>query len=259
MLGSRNGQIVPRLYQTPPSPVKAHPPVVPPILRRGAALAAATNSILLLIAALGGEWVVHQLQYLLMYGNQFGWVMGSTVHRYYMEQTGLGLAAAAAVLVGAVTTLLAIYGLRRAGLLALVPQHARSVMASPWQRPRWSALFPTALAVAWIQIAVYVVQENIESYAQGLSWPGLGVLFPAHYPTVLPLHLLVALCVSFVLWSLSLLLRRSWERVRAALRLAALHSPPSAVARRLTATHAYVPSRRPLTGTLGLRAPPVAA
>lgn len=239
--------------------LSSHPPVIPPLVRGRNPLGWAANALLLLVAALGGEWIVHQIQYRLIYGDRFGWVMGSTTHRYYMPQMGMALAAAALVLGGAVALVLLLYGLRRARLLAHVPRHAQRSVAPACPRPRWQALFPSALVLAWIQIAVYIGQENAETHAAGLPWPGLGVLFSSHYPVALPLHLLIALCISFVLWSLSLLVRRSRAAVRAARVLAALFLTTAAPLRRRTATYAYIPSRRPVAGPLGLRAPPLAA
>jgi hypothetical protein len=219
----------------------------------------AVNCVLLLLAALGGEWIVHQIQYLLAYGNRFGWVMASTVHRYYMPEIGIGLAAAAALLIGVVATLLLLYGLRRAHLLGLIPEHVRQSRLDRWPRPRLSDLLPAALVIAWLQVAVYVAQENLETQAQGLGWPGLAVLFPAHYPVALPLHLLIALCSAFVLWTLALLLRRSHAALQAALALVALFLCPRTPARRITAGYAYIPTRRPVAGIVGLRAPPLSA
>jgi hypothetical protein len=237
----------------------AHPPIVPPIFRRGKGPSAAINALLLLAAALGGEWIVHQIQYLISYGSRFDTVMAATPHRYYMHQVGAGLGVLGLVLLGVSAAVLALYGAQRAHLLSRLPERVRTPLARCRPQSRWSTLWPTALVLAWIQIAVYVGQENAEARAQGLPWPGLGVLFPAHYPTVLPLHLLLAVCISALLWSICLLLRRSREGLQAARVLLALYACPKAPACRISPAFEYIPSRRPVAGPLGLRAPPLAA
>lgn len=54
---------------------------------------AVLNVMLFGLAALSGEWLVHQVAYLIEYRRQFSAVMESTPHRYYMAPAGIFLAA----------------------------------------------------------------------------------------------------------------------------------------------------------------------
>lgn len=211
------------------------------------------------LVALAGEWVVHQIEYVIVYGSRFQSVMDRTPHRYYMGGAGTCLLLAGLAVLAA--ALLILLGRRH------MIGHVRSRVPSRFQRliPRESgrlALRPvllTAMALAACQIAIYLTQENMEAVYEGLAAPGISVLIAPPHLSVLPLDVIVALCGSILLWSLCVRGTRSrlvLERVCGlALRFAAMWDSGEASGPMPRQAH----HTRLLRMARGLRSPPATA
>lgn len=211
------------------------------------------------LTVLGGEWVVHQLAYLIEYGSRFGTVMATTPHRYYMGRLGLLFALAVLSLLSLAALVLRLDALKRQRVLPLLPARLRRFIPAVGVRVPPSVIGRTALLLAFLQMAVYLAQENLEAQAEGAGLPGLAVLVaPAHWPVV-PLHLLIALCSSFVLWTLATWRRSSSVATQIAETLARLLAGGKSEPLRCTPTPAHVPHRLLITGIARPRAPPLLA
>jgi hypothetical protein len=220
---------------------------------------ALVNLLLFGLVVLLGEWIVHQVEYLIEYGRRFGWIMASTPHRFYMATLGVALGVAAMGLLAlAALVLLCARVQRRRLLLRRPPRIARHVSGFALQAPA-RAMARTALGVAACQMAIYLFQENLESAAVSGSWPGLAVLFAPQHLTVLPLHFLVAACASIVLWALAARIRRSRCDVAIAQTLVAVLLGARSAPPRNTPRRRHLPNLRLIAGSLCLRSPPLAA
>jgi hypothetical protein len=218
------------------------------------------------LAIAGGEWVVHQGEYLIEYGRRFGTVMATSPQHSYMGELGLMLAAATILLLTLSAVVVGALSLRLRRLLHLMPAHPgpegrgrleRFVPAISVRVPARPVLITAALAASG-QTAIYLVQENLESASIGAGWPGLGVLFASRHATVVPLHLLIAFYASLLLWTLATLLRGAHAAVRAAAAIAALMASPPEAPLRLMPVARRTPSLCAVQGTQGLRSPPIA-
>jgi hypothetical protein len=233
--------------------------LVPPLAGTRTFARAFSGLLLFELAALCGEWLVHQIEYLIVYGPRFQAVMQTTPHRYYM--TGLGSLLGLAGIAALATCLLILHGRRHATnlLLSRLPARlCRLIRPASLQLP-WRAVLTTALLLMACQVAVYTLQENLEWVYAGLGVPGIWVLLGPSHLTVLPLHALVALCGSGILWTLSALSRRSGtvlDTVRAMARRRAARSP---ITRSVRPPADCLPHRRLLPAARGLRSPPLAA
>lgn len=243
-------------------PVKAVtsriPSVVPAIWGWGTDRGAFGNLLLLSLVAAAGEWVVHQLVYAIEYGSQFAVVMRTTPHRLYMAPLGVGFAVLAAV--GLVLSSLAVlHGSQKsARLIRLLPPRVRArVPAAPHSVPLVSLAGAAAL-LATYQSLLYIAQENAEAIAQGYGWQGISVLMSTAHPVVIPVHLLVALCGSLLLWTIVSWVRASRRNVRIAEALARLLTPRFTAPSTCRITQGRVPNLRLPAGSLSLRSPPLA-
>lgn len=230
--------------------------LIPPLAGRRTFIRAFAGLLLFELVALCGEWIVHQLEYLIVYGPRFGSVMQSTPHRYYMGSAGAVLALCG--LTGVAACLLVLHGRFRVirGLRARVPARVQLLLPPVSIRLAPGAVLATALVLAACQIAVYLLQENLEFISAGLTAPGVSVLVGASHLTVLPLHAAVALCGSLVLWTLSALCGCS-EAVLETVQSLARRFTASPPLRTVSRPHyVTIPQRRLLRTTPGLRAPP---
>lgn len=201
--------------------------IVPSVLGWDTFARAYATLLLFLVAAFGGEWVVHQSVYHLVYGSRFGAVMANDPHRYYMTPLGLLYGLAGVGFLMAVAGVLYLYAARRQHLLAVLP--ARFRRSAPPVRCRLApaTIASTALALTVLQSLIYVVQENLEWAAQTGAFPGPAVVSPAVHPAVLPLQLAVAACISVILWMLSACVTASSESLQAAQILTGLAAAPA--------------------------------
>lgn len=210
-------------------------------------------------AVLAGTWIVHQLEYGIEYGRHFGTEMATTPHRFYMEPLGLLLAAGTLLAAGATLLLLGAGHVRIRRLRRRLPERYRTFLEAPLPVVLLRSIGITAALLVALQTGLYVLQENLETLAALNTLPGLAVLVAPRHLTVLPLHVLIGLFSSLVLWTLSAWFHRSRRTFRLARVLAALFAGPSLRTTRPSAPRVYVPGLRLRTGSPGLRAPPVLA
>jgi hypothetical protein len=215
------------------------------------------NLLIFGFAALGCEWLVHQIQYLIEYGSQFGAVMADSPHRLYMAPLGLFLLVTAAGIVSLVAVALSQAGVKRRALLQHLPARLRRGIPTRSLDLLPSAVARTALALAACQMTLYLIQENIESAAVTGAWPGLWVFLAPGHLSVIPLHLLAALGSSVLLWTASGLLRRSRHASHVIGVLVALIDHRAGIQVRIKPLNPRLPSLRPRAGDLGLRSPPL--
>lgn len=164
----------------------------PPVL---SGRAARVGALILVLLAFAGTWLGHTLEYLRVSG-PVGLLraMTGSVHLYMLP---LGVVLLAVALASGTVWLRAVLslavrlqrlrdGLRRGrrarpvSLGAVVPEPGRVARAGSL----WVLLGVT-------QIALYLVQENVESHVAGLRSPGLGAVLGTHWAAI-PIHLLVA-------------------------------------------------------------------
>ncbi|HWF57718.1 MAG TPA: hypothetical protein VG520_05150 [Candidatus Dormibacteraeota bacterium] len=151
-------------------------------MRRRLAVSAAV------LAALAGEWLGHSLAYYRVAGSaglQAG--LSSGVHDYMLPlgvALLLGAAAGATVWTRAWLALgrrldgsrAALARLRRGGRLGPVPE-AAAVPSAPLRTPSPAArVAALAVPLAFVQCAVYLVQENLERAVHGMAAPGAAPL-----------------------------------------------------------------------------------
>jgi hypothetical protein len=216
-----------------------------------------TNLLVFGLVALGGEWLVHQLEYLIEYGQRYGTVMESTPHRFYMAPLGAALAAAAiGLLLLAVLTLILARIQHRRLLLRLPDRVVRHLPSCSLPLPVRS-IAQTGLVLALCQAGLYLLQENLETVAVAQVWPGLGVVLAPQHATVLPLHVLVAACGSVLLWLVAARIGRSHRAVQVAQILVTLLTPRQNAPPRLVPARSRVPNLRLIAGILCLRSPPL--
>lgn len=214
-------------------------------------------SVLLLgLAALAGEWVVHQIEYRIEYGARFDAVMATTPHRFYMAPLGLSLLVGTLVALLLAGAVLRSTVLHRRALFDVLPPRIRRLVPERRIDVPPGALLATALVLALYQVALYVVQENLEANAVGQSLPGLAVLMAPAHATVLPLHALIALCISLLLWTISASLHGSSQALRVVQVLARLFGRVPTIPPNTAAAPARLPDLRLATGILCLRSPP---
>jgi hypothetical protein len=218
-----------------------------------------TNLVAFGLAALSAEWLVHQLEYLIVYGPRFGTVMATTPHRVYMAPLGAVLTLLVTALVVVVSLALTAARVRRDRLLAALPSRLRGHVPRSSLSVGFAPLLKTGLALAGLQVAIYVMQENVESVLVRPGWPGLWVVLAPVHATVLPLHLLAGMAGALVLWTLSTLLRRSRRDVQVAQVLASMIASRSREAVDLVPGNHRIPNLRLSAGILGLRSPPLPA
>lgn len=144
-------------------------------------------------------WVGHTLEYLRIFGptGVQRQLIGS-IHAYMLPLAGL-LELIAILLAGR------FYRVWRG--LGLRSERAEATLALAWRgaipeastsrlrRRRRVDLLPLWLLLAPVELALYVVQENVEATRVGLTAPGLAVLTGPHWPaTFVHLAILLILC-----------------------------------------------------------------
>ena len=217
------------------------------------------NYSLLGLAVLLGTWLVHQTEYALEFGSRFSTVMASNPHRAYMAPVGMALILACSVCLALGATCL---GLTRVKLLRLhrrLPSRLARHLTPGASSVSWSGIGATALLLALMQGAAYLLQENLESLAVAGTLPGASVILAPQHVTVIPLHLAVAVGSSVILWTAAIWLgsaRRALGIARVLLTIATRrHSIPP----RRTVPRRYLPNLGVPAGVHGLRSPPLGA
>jgi hypothetical protein len=171
------------------------------------------------LLAFCGVWISHTLEMVRVFGvGALGTALGRPVH-VYMIPAGLVLALLATA--AGVRAARAWYRLGaaldaaalavRALLRPARGDRARSA-AGPAQPSTASSLLLVWLALATLQIVVYLAQENLEYRALGLPSPGFSVLTGPHWAATL-----VHLYVAFLLATAALIVQRRLQSRRAAL------------------------------------------
>lgn len=233
-------------------------PLVPLLVSRRGHLSVVLNLVIFGLVGVGGMWIVHQTEYVIEYGSRFGAVMASTPHRIYMAPLGIVLGLLAATLAILISASLRRSHMTRCRLLPGIPIRSRHHAAAPVFALAIVPLFRTAAVLAALQMILYTVQENLESLAAGWGLPGLGVLIAPQHATVVPLHLLLALCGAFLLWTVSLLLHRTRHTLRIARALAGIGASRQAVPARFRGHRRHAANERLLACRRSLRSPPLA-
>ncbi|GAC1326050.1 MAG: hypothetical protein NVSMB22_16580 [Chloroflexota bacterium] len=210
------------------------------------------------LVALAGEWLVHQLEYLIEYRAAFSSVMALTPHRYYTAPFGI-LAAAAmlASLLALRRELRAAYR-RRALLLAGLSERVarRAPVVSHASANRLP--YGTWVVLAALQIVLYLFQENVEGVVVSHALPGLWVMLAPQHVTVIPLHVLVAACAAFLLRATADHIHGARQALHMARVLARIAAAPVTQTPRPANVWLHRPSLQPTAGVLGLRSPPLA-
>lgn len=217
------------------------------------------NLLIFGVVILLGTWIVHQTEYAIEYGRRFSEVMATSSHRLYMAPAGIALALALGAILVLYSSLLGISRIRlRRLLLRLPPRLIRHVHLID-STVSWRAIGTTTLALASAQIVVYVLQENLEYLATAGTLPGLSVLLAPHHVTVVPLHLIVAMCGSVLLWTISARLGSNRHALGMATVLLAIATGGDCPAPRRFLSQNNVPSLRFAEGIFCLRSPPLYA
>jgi hypothetical protein len=229
---------------------------IPAIFDWGRLRGDVANLLLFGLTALLGEWTVHQIAYLITYRSHFGLVMASTPHRLYMAQAGLVLVvlAVAAAFLAAVSIWR--NGVRERRLSDLLPLRLPGLLRVPAAPIPVAVIARTAIFLAAYQIALYLLQENVEASAAGLGWPGLAVLLPPDHAIVVPLHLLIATLGALLLWTVSSQVLDSRRVAQAIERLVRLLTRYGESLAPLTPACSWVPNQRRIAGRRCLRSPP---
>jgi hypothetical protein len=235
------------------------PAIAPPLAGTDSYRRALANALVFVLVALAGEWIVHQLEYLIEYREQFNTVMEMTPHRMYMAPLGVLFAILGVLVLGIVAGQLHTDSVKRQRLLHLLPQWMRWLLPAHRLRIPVRNAGATVLALAGMQVSVYLLQENWEWYDITGTLPGLAVLLAPEHATVLPLHVLTACVASLLLWTLA-----TWRRavcLGVALGELLLHLTlrwqlPSQTT---VPVRLHVPRRRLAATHRSLRSPPLAA
>jgi len=218
-----------------------------------ARVAARTRFVLLALVSL---FLGHQAVYAMGHGIGAGFASAMTElgHGAYWAPFTL-MAAAAAI------SLAASSGLALARLHRRLAGTANAVLPNP--SPAAPGIYHHELAAIWprlavVVVAMFAVQENIETFLARGDVPGVDVLLGGERPLAIPVLALVALALAaigaLVRWRISILttrLRVMALRLRAQLR-------DSRPAREWAAIHAAAPHRWTLDRRDAGRAPPVA-
>jgi hypothetical protein len=172
------------------------------------------NLLLFGLVVLAGTWTVHQVEYAIVYGHRFGAVMAATPHRFYMGPLGVFLAIGT-LFSGIATLSVLVVGLVRIERIrGRLPARYSRRLAAPFPSVPYRSISCTAALLLALQSGLYLLQENLESFAVVSTWPGMAVLVGPQHWTVLPLHLVIASCSSLVLWMVSAWLQRTRETSR---------------------------------------------
>jgi hypothetical protein len=197
---------------------------------------------LLALLGLTGVWLGHALEYLRVWGSAgVGQALVGPAH-VYMLPLGLVLVIAAALMARHAWSSWHRLA-RRCDRAALALKQARRGRRPPLERdppieapPSWEArILSLGAMLAFAQVCLYLLQENLEALAAGRAAPLLGVITGVHWAAAL-----IQLDVAFVVLAVvTLLLRRFRSRIVV---VAALES----LLRVLRATLRPPPAPRPL-------------
>jgi hypothetical protein len=234
-------------------------PLMPLLVSRRSYLSTVLNLLIFGLVGVAGMWIVHQTEYAIEYGSRFGVIMASTPHRFYMVPLGVVLGLLAVTLAILTSTSLLRTHRARCRLLPGIPIRSRHHAAAPVFALPIGPLLRTAAVLATLQMILYTVQENLESLAAGWGLPALDVLFAPQHATVVPLHLLLALCGAFLLWTVSLLLHRIRHTLCVTRALAGIGASRKGIPARANCYRRYSAKARLLASRRSLRSPPLAA
>jgi hypothetical protein len=218
---------------------------------------ACVNLLTLALAIAAATWAVHQTEYAIEYGGRFSRIMAPGSEHAYMTPLGLALMGLAVTLIVILLVVLMMAQATRLRLAHSLPWRVACRFTTPWPRIPPLVLAATAAILAAAQLGAYLFQENAESLLGTGTLPGLAVLVAPRHLTVIPLHLLAAICCTGLLWTLSLWLRRERHTLQVVRLFAALTCRAGGFPPRLAPRRRLVASRRSRVGDLGLRSPPV--
>ena len=217
------------------------------------------NLLIFGVVVLAGTWIVHQTEYAIEYGRRFSTVMGTSPHRLYMAPAGVALSVTLGAFLVLWCSVLGLYRIRLGRLLLHLPPRLSRHIHLDASRVSLRAVGWTALVLALAQSAVYLLQENLEYVATIGTLPGFAVLLAPQHATVIPLHLLAALCSSTLLWTVSSWLGRSRHAVGMAQVLLEIATRGTSIPPRRFPPHFYLPNLRFTAGIFCLRSPPLNA
>jgi hypothetical protein len=217
------------------------------------------NLLIFGVAVLAATWIVHQTEYAIEYGRRFSTVMATSPHRLYMAPAGVALSVALGAFLVLCCAVLGLYRIRLGRLLLRLPPRLSRHIHLGASRVSLHAVGRTALVLALAQSAVYLLQENLEYVATIGTLPGFAVLVAPQHATVIPLHLLAALCSSILLWTVSAWLGRSRHAVGMARVLLDIVTRAVSRPSHRFPPHFYLPNLRCAAGIFCLRSPPLRA
>jgi hypothetical protein len=217
------------------------------------------NLLIFGVAVLAGTWIVHQTEYAIEYGRRFSTVMATSPHRFYMAPSGVALGVALGMFLVLYVTTLGLSRVRLGRLLLRLPPRLSRHVHLGAATLSLRAVGRTALVLALAQSAVYLLQENLEYLATLGSLPGFAVLLAPQHATVIPLHLLAALCSSILLWTVSAWMSRSRRALGMAQVLLEIATRGISIPPRRFPPHSYLPNLRFTAGIFCLRSPPLSA
>ncbi len=213
-----------------------------------------------------GVWSSHALEMLRVLGTgALAPALTRPVHAY-MVPVGLGLA-----VISVAAGVRAAWLWRRLGsMLDATAMAVRATLGTapprrtrrPSTPPSLSPSTPSSLLLLWLplsalQMAVYIVQENLEYRAAGLDAPGVGVLSGVHWAAPL-IHLYVAFVLAASTLLVQRLVRRRAAAVSAVTRLlrVLVERAARASARTWSVSAAHSLARRRLAHAMWCRPPP---
>jgi hypothetical protein len=217
------------------------------------------NLLIFGVAVLAGTWIVHQTEYAIEYGRRFSTIMATSPHRLYMAPAGVVLIVALGAFLVLCGSVLGLSRMRLGRLLPQLPPRLSRHVHLCASTVSLRAVGRTALVLAFSQSAVYLLQENLEYLATAGTLPGFAILLAPQHATVIPLHLVAAVCSSVLLWTVSAWLGRSRRVLDMAQVLLHLATRGDSVPPRRFPPHFYLPNVRFTSGIFCLRSPPLNA
>lgn len=202
-------------------------------MRNRARRSLAANAALLGGLALVGVFLGHTAAHLRAYGLRgLQLELNSSIHRYVMPRL-LVLALVAVVLACLwaglrLVTLLQHARRLRGDLSARDSRQAQVLVPGAASPTGWSAFRLLALLLP-LQVSLYVVQENLETWWDTGWWPQLAVVAGPSHSAAIPIHAAVALLLCLAVTAVQRLLARVERVVRQrALLLVLLYARPAA-------------------------------
>jgi hypothetical protein len=222
----------------------------------------AANAALVAALALAGVFLAHTAAHLRAYGLAgLRFELDNSIHRYVMPR--LLVVALVAVLLaclwaGVRLLTLVRHAQRLGDDLALRASRRPLDVLPRWQRSRWSAVRLLAVLLP-LQVSLYVLQENLETWWDTGWWPQLAVVTGPVHGDAIPIHAAVAVLLCLAVAAVHRLLARV-ERVvhQRALLLVLLYARPAAEGEPHPVT-LFIPRLQQFLGAvLWQRPPPVA-